>query len=198
MSAFFAVLTVGWHLIQPYADHDLATTALFTIGILFANLYRLLYGFALILILISYYNLSAKRWRDVGAALGAGRPLALARLHRRRPALARAAGRAAKCRILFRSSPTSRSLLSLYLERGRTWRLPLQQQLTRHGAPAKLASKQWGERPMDFKDLFLTNDGRLDRQPFWIGTIIILAILSSQNSLSTTIFGHGSFTGRRH
>ena len=47
---------------------------LFTIGILFANLYRLLYGFALIMILISYYNLSAKRWRDVG------RPSALAGL----------------------------------------------------------------------------------------------------------------------
>jgi uncharacterized membrane protein YhaH (DUF805 family) len=70
----FAVLTIGWHLVQPYADHDLNTTLLFTIVILFANLYRLLYGFALILILISYYNLSAKRWRDIG------RPAALAGL----------------------------------------------------------------------------------------------------------------------
>lgn len=73
----FAVLTIGWHLIQPYADHDLNTTLLFTIAILFANLYRLLYGFALIMILISYYNLSAKRWRDIGkpAALAGLLPL---------------------------------------------------------------------------------------------------------------------------
>jgi uncharacterized membrane protein YhaH (DUF805 family) len=70
----FAVLTFGWHLIEPYADHGLNATLLFTVGILFANLYRLVYGFALILILISYYNLSAKRWRDIG------RPAALAGL----------------------------------------------------------------------------------------------------------------------
>jgi uncharacterized membrane protein YhaH (DUF805 family) len=70
----FAVLTIGWHLIEPYADHDLNTTPLFTVGIFLANLYRLLYGFALFLILISHYNLSAKRWRDIG------RPAALAGL----------------------------------------------------------------------------------------------------------------------
>ncbi len=49
---------------------------------------------------------------------------------------------------------------------------------------------------MDFKDLFLTNDGRLDRQPFWIGTIIILAILVVTKLVVHHIFGHGSFTGR--
>jgi uncharacterized membrane protein YhaH (DUF805 family) len=70
----FVVLTIGWHLIQPYGDHDLDTTLLFTIGIFAANLYRLLYGFAVIMILICYYNLSAKRWRDIG------RPAALAGL----------------------------------------------------------------------------------------------------------------------
>lgn len=68
----FAVLTIAWHLIEPYADRDLSATPFFSIWILFANVYRVLYGFALILILISYYNLSAKRWRDIG------RPAALA------------------------------------------------------------------------------------------------------------------------
>jgi uncharacterized membrane protein YhaH (DUF805 family) len=70
----FAVLTIAWHLLQPYADHDLNTTPIMAIGILIANIYRLLYGFAVILILISHYNLSAKRWRDIG------RPAALAGL----------------------------------------------------------------------------------------------------------------------
>jgi uncharacterized membrane protein YhaH (DUF805 family) len=74
LAGIFAVLTIGWHLIQPYADHDLSATLFFTIGIFFANLYRLFYGFAVLLILISLYNLSAKRWRDIG------RPAALAGL----------------------------------------------------------------------------------------------------------------------
>lgn len=62
----FAVLTIAWHVIEPYADHGLDTNPLFTIAIILANLYRLLYGFALIMILVSHYNLSAKRWRDIG------------------------------------------------------------------------------------------------------------------------------------
>jgi uncharacterized membrane protein YhaH (DUF805 family) len=70
----FIVLTLGWSLIAPYAEHDLATEPLFTFSILAANLYRILYGFVSILLLICYYNLSAKRWRDIG------RPSALAGL----------------------------------------------------------------------------------------------------------------------
>ncbi len=70
----FAVLTLGLILVAPYAEHDLATEPLFTFSILAANLYRLVYGFASILLLICYYNLSAKRWRDIG------RPAALAGL----------------------------------------------------------------------------------------------------------------------
>lgn len=64
--AIYVAFTVLWHFIEPYADHDLNTTALFTLGIFAANVYRILYGFAIILILICYYNLSAKRWRDLG------------------------------------------------------------------------------------------------------------------------------------
>ncbi len=72
--AIFVVLTFGWSLVQPYAEHDLAKEPLFTFSILAANLYRLVYGFASILLLICFYNLSAKRWRAVG------RPAALAGL----------------------------------------------------------------------------------------------------------------------
>lgn len=74
LAGIFAVLTVGWIFIEPYANHNLATEPLFTVPILAANLYRLLYGFASLILLISYYNLSAKRFRDIG------RPPALAGL----------------------------------------------------------------------------------------------------------------------
>jgi uncharacterized membrane protein YhaH (DUF805 family) len=63
----FAVLTIAWILIEPYAQHDLATEPFFAITVLAANLYRIIYGFACILLLVCYYNLSAKRWRDIGS-----------------------------------------------------------------------------------------------------------------------------------
>lgn len=66
LAGVFAVLTVGWIFVEPYADRDLSTTPFFSAGILAANIYRVLYGFAGILILVSHYNLSAKRWRDIG------------------------------------------------------------------------------------------------------------------------------------
>lgn len=64
--AIFAALTVIWIFVEPYAQHDLAREPLFAFSVLAANLYRLVYGLASILLLISYYNLSAKRWRDIG------------------------------------------------------------------------------------------------------------------------------------
>jgi uncharacterized membrane protein YhaH (DUF805 family) len=64
--AIFAVLTVIWIFVEPFAAHDLAREPLFSLSVLAANLYRLVYGIAGILLLISYYNLSAKRWRDIG------------------------------------------------------------------------------------------------------------------------------------
>lgn len=70
LAGVFICLCIGWIFIQPYADHDLNTTPLMTAVILVANLYRLLFGFSIILILISYYNLSAKRWRDIGRPAG--------------------------------------------------------------------------------------------------------------------------------
>jgi uncharacterized membrane protein YhaH (DUF805 family) len=74
LAGMLAALAIGWWLVEPYADHGLDTTPLMTAAILAANLYRLLFGFAILLILISNYNLSAKRWRDIG------RPAALAGL----------------------------------------------------------------------------------------------------------------------
>jgi uncharacterized membrane protein YhaH (DUF805 family) len=64
--AIFAILTLIWIFVEPYARHDLAREPLFSFSILVANLYRLIYGIAGILLLVSYYNLSAKRWRDIG------------------------------------------------------------------------------------------------------------------------------------
>lgn len=72
LAGIFAVLTIVWILVEPYVHHDLATEPLFTVPILLANLYRLVYGFGSLLLLVCYYNLSAKRWRDIG------RPPALA------------------------------------------------------------------------------------------------------------------------
>lgn len=66
LAVIFAVLTLIWIFVEPYARHDLAREPLFSFSILAANLYRLIYGIGGILLLISYYNLSAKRWRDIG------------------------------------------------------------------------------------------------------------------------------------
>ncbi|MEW6435712.1 MAG: hypothetical protein AB1508_00915 [Pseudomonadota bacterium] len=62
----FAVLTLGWIVIEPFADKSLATTVVGTIVVLTANLYRLAYGFICLMLLICLYNLSAKRWRNLG------------------------------------------------------------------------------------------------------------------------------------
>ena len=62
----FLILALGWLFIEPYADHNLDVGAGMTAAIIAANVYRLFFGFAILLLLISHYNLSAKRWRDVG------------------------------------------------------------------------------------------------------------------------------------
>ncbi len=61
------VLTIGWFLLAPYAQRDIAQQdALIAPATLAAYIYLLLYTFAVILIAISFYNLSAKRFRDHG------------------------------------------------------------------------------------------------------------------------------------
>jgi len=72
--AVLGLLTLILFFVLPYAKHDLSKTPLLSISALSANLYVIVYSFALILIGICYYNLSAKRWRDIG------RPPALAGL----------------------------------------------------------------------------------------------------------------------
>lgn len=66
LGGIFAVLTLGWFFIEPLADKALATTITSTIVVLTANLYRIAYGVICLLLLICFYNLSAKRWRDLG------------------------------------------------------------------------------------------------------------------------------------
>lgn len=72
LAAVLALLTLVLWYALPFAHHDLRTTPLLSVSALAANLYVVVYSFALILIGICYYNLSAKRWRDIG------RPAALA------------------------------------------------------------------------------------------------------------------------
>jgi uncharacterized membrane protein YhaH (DUF805 family) len=62
----FFVLTLGWILVEPVADKSLATTVSSTIVVVAGNIYRILYGAIGLLLLVCFYNLSAKRWRNLG------------------------------------------------------------------------------------------------------------------------------------
>lgn len=48
---------------------------------------------------------------------------------------------------------------------------------------------------MDWQDLFLTNSGRLDRQPWWIGTIVLFIVSLIARFILLLIFGHHSAIG---
>jgi uncharacterized membrane protein YhaH (DUF805 family) len=48
---------------------------------------------------------------------------------------------------------------------------------------------------MDWQNLFLTNVGRLDRQPWWIGSIVIAVISIIARLIIHIVFGHGSSIG---
>jgi uncharacterized membrane protein YhaH (DUF805 family) len=74
LGAIFALLSTISLLLSPYTRHDLAKTPLLDWHVIAAYLYLTFYIFALILIAICFYNLSAKRWRD------RGKPSALAGL----------------------------------------------------------------------------------------------------------------------
>lgn len=66
LCALLAVLTAIWLWLAPNAVHDLNVTPFFAVWTFIAYAYLLLYAFAVLLIAISYYNLSAKRWRARG------------------------------------------------------------------------------------------------------------------------------------
>lgn len=64
LAALLALLTVIWWVISPFAEHDLAKQAFFDPAVIATFVYLIFYAFAVLLIGICYYNLSAKRWRD--------------------------------------------------------------------------------------------------------------------------------------
>ncbi len=77
--ALATIGTVGWELLSPYSHHDLKETAFIAPLTILAYVYLLVYAFALILVGVCEYNLSAKRFRDRGlpAALAGVLPLSL-------------------------------------------------------------------------------------------------------------------------
>jgi uncharacterized membrane protein YhaH (DUF805 family) len=64
LGAIFALMTIAAVLLTPYMKHDLAASPFFAWSVIAAYVYIVIYVFALILIAICFYNLSAKRWRD--------------------------------------------------------------------------------------------------------------------------------------
>lgn len=75
--AALAPLTVIWFALEPYSAHDLAKSPLWVPMTALAYAYLMFYAFILLLVSISFVNLSAKRFRDLGrpAPLGlAGLP----------------------------------------------------------------------------------------------------------------------------
>lgn len=79
LTALAVAGTLGWWLLSPYAHHDLSDSAFIAPLTIMAYLYLLIYAFALLLIGVCEYNLSAKRFRERGlpAALAAVLPLSL-------------------------------------------------------------------------------------------------------------------------
>jgi hypothetical protein len=61
-----AILIVIWLLWAPFSRSEAESAAASVWEMLAAYLYLLFYGSAVLLIAISHYNLSAKRWRDRG------------------------------------------------------------------------------------------------------------------------------------
>jgi hypothetical protein len=63
LALLVAGLTAVWLVLRPYAHHDLKVTRFLSPLTIVAYVYLLLYAFAVILAAISFYNLSAKRFR---------------------------------------------------------------------------------------------------------------------------------------
>lgn len=66
--AIFVVATGVWMALRPLGARSLAVRSLFDPATLAANIYQLFYILAVILLAISWVNLSAKRFRDRGFA----------------------------------------------------------------------------------------------------------------------------------
>jgi uncharacterized membrane protein YhaH (DUF805 family) len=74
--AVFAPFLGLWLLLEPYTNHDLSKTPLFDPMVALAYSYLIVFAFIGLLIAISFVNLSAKRFRDIGRPA----PLGLASL----------------------------------------------------------------------------------------------------------------------
>lgn len=77
MLAFILVpFALVWTALAPYAVHDIATSAFFVPLTVVAYAFAILYAFVVLLVAVSYVNLSTKRFRDRGLPV----PLGLAAL----------------------------------------------------------------------------------------------------------------------
>jgi uncharacterized membrane protein YhaH (DUF805 family) len=76
LAAILAPFFLVWLALSPYTDHDLARDPFFVPMTAVAYAFVILYSFAILLVAVSYVNLSAKRFRDLGRAA----PVALAGL----------------------------------------------------------------------------------------------------------------------
>lgn len=63
MALVLGVATGVWRLLAPYTHHDLAKSAFLAPLTILAFVYLLIFAFGVLLIAISFYNLSAKRLR---------------------------------------------------------------------------------------------------------------------------------------
>lgn len=61
-----------WLLLAPYADHDITTSPFFVPQTALAYAFAILYAFVVLLVSVSYVNLSAKRCRDRGLSPALG------------------------------------------------------------------------------------------------------------------------------
>ena len=79
LAGIAALGTVGWTLLEPFAHHDLDRQPFIEPMTIVAYAYLMVYAFALLLLGVCGYNLSAKRFRDRGlpGALAAALPLSL-------------------------------------------------------------------------------------------------------------------------
>ena len=61
-----------WMVLSPYADHDITSTPFFVPLTVLAYAFAIFYAFVVLIVAVSYVNLSAKRFRDRGRAPALG------------------------------------------------------------------------------------------------------------------------------
>jgi uncharacterized membrane protein YhaH (DUF805 family) len=68
LAAILAPFFLVWLALAPYTDHDLARDPFFMPMTAVAYAFVIFYSFVILLLAVSYVNLSAKRFRDLGRA----------------------------------------------------------------------------------------------------------------------------------